>query len=81
MCVWHNELGGLTFRVGTGTGARYVKWTPAGAPEIDLAGEAERLTWARRWVVVPEVIDAGGDAEGTWLVTRALPATSAVTPR
>lgn len=34
--VWRNELGGLTFRL-TGSGdGRYVKWVPAGTPELDL---------------------------------------------
>ena len=60
--VWRNELGGLTFRLGSG---RYVKWLPANAPEGDLAAEAERLAWAGRWVPVPRVLAHGADAEGT----------------
>jgi kanamycin kinase len=79
--VWRNELGGLTFRLdGTG-GARYVKWVPAGTPEIDLPGEAERLIWARRWARVPQVLDQDADAEGVWLITAAVPGRSAVEPR
>ncbi|MBP2335876.1 kanamycin kinase [Saccharothrix coeruleofusca] len=80
--VWRNELGGLTFRLdGADGGARYLKWVAAGTPEIDLAGEAERLTWARPWARVPPVVDQGADAEGAWLVTAAVPGRSAVEPR
>jgi len=80
--VWRNELGGLTFRLEDGHGGvRYAKWVAAGTPEIDLRGEAERLTWARRWVTVPRVIEHGADADGAWLLTAAVPGTSAVDPR
>ncbi|MEU4836072.1 aminoglycoside 3'-phosphotransferase [Streptosporangium sp. NPDC023615] len=80
--VWRNELGGLTFRLEDGHGsARYVKWVPAGTPEIDLASEAERLTWAREWVTVPRVVEHGEDADGAWLVTVAIPGRPAVDPR
>ncbi|TCO54869.1 kanamycin kinase [Actinocrispum wychmicini] len=76
--VWRNELGGLTFRLDND---RYVKWVAAGTPEIDLPGEAERLEWARRWARVPRVVDHGTDSAGDWLVTAAVPGTSAVDPR
>ncbi|WP_203886025.1 aminoglycoside 3'-phosphotransferase [Planotetraspora kaengkrachanensis] len=80
--VWRNELGGLTFRLDDGRGGvRYVKWIAAGTPEIDLAGEAERLAWARSWVTVPQVVEQGADAHGSWLVTAAVPGLSAVAPR
>lgn len=88
--VWRNQLGGLTFRWGTGgtSGAggaggaeRYVKWVAAGTPEIDLLAEAERLTWASQHTAVPHVLDAGQDEAGTWLVTEAIHAASAVDPR
>ncbi|GAA4213675.1 aminoglycoside 3'-phosphotransferase [Microbispora amethystogenes] len=83
--VWRNEVGGLTFRLGgtgEGTGGtRYVKWAATGTPGIDLAGEAERLTWARQWTAVPKVLAHGSDADGAWLVTAALPGRSAVDPR
>ncbi|WP_166352984.1 aminoglycoside 3'-phosphotransferase [Phytoactinopolyspora limicola] len=78
--VWENELGGLTFRLDGGGGARYAKWLAAGTPEIDLAAEAARLRWARRWARVPEVIDHGADDAGSWLVTAAEPGRSAVDP-
>jgi len=73
--VWVNQVGGVTYRVGQG---RYVKWAPAGVPELDLAAEAVRLTWAGRFTPVPEVLDLGADDDGTWLVTAAIPARSAV---
>ncbi len=76
--VWRNERGGLTFRLGE---AQYVKWVANGTPEIDLAAEAERLAWARRWILVPTVIDHGADADGSWLVTSAAPGRSALDPR
>jgi len=79
--VWRNELGGLTFRLGEGTEAQYVKWLAIGTSEIDLQAEAERLTWARRWITVPSVIDQGDDADGRWLVTAAVPGRSAVDPQ
>lgn len=73
--VWRNNLGGFTFR-----GAdRYYKWQPRN-DEFTLAGEADRLRWARPWTPVPEVLDLGGDDDGEWLVTRALPGHSAVSP-
>ncbi|MUN37397.1 aminoglycoside 3'-phosphotransferase [Actinomadura litoris] len=78
--VWRNELGGLTFRL-AGDAVRYVKWVAAGTPEIDLAGEAERLAWASRWVPVPRVIEHGADDDGAWLVTAEIPGRSAVDPR
>lgn len=81
--VWVNAIGGKTFRIG-GTDAdsadEYVKWVPAPyRPWIDA--EAARLAWAGRWLRVPEVVDHGADEDGAWLVTRALPAWSAVDPR
>lgn len=80
--VWANQLGGLTFAVGDPP-TRYVKWQPAAIDPtlVDLAAEAERLRWARPHTPVPEVLDLGSDRDGTWLVTAALPGTSAVAPR
>ncbi|WP_214410189.1 aminoglycoside 3'-phosphotransferase [Sphaerisporangium fuscum] len=80
--VWRNVLGGLTFRLeAEGEGTRYVKWVAAGTPGIDLSREAERLTWARRWVTVPEVLRHGSGEAGSWLVTAQVPGVSAVDPR
>ncbi|MCZ2264921.1 aminoglycoside 3'-phosphotransferase, partial [Isoptericola sp. QY 916] len=72
--VWHNELGGLTFRLTGASGAeRYVKWVPAGTPELDLDAEAERLAWAGRFTPVPRVLDRGADGAGAWLLTAGIP--------
>jgi kanamycin kinase len=80
--VWQNQLGGLTFRLDSGDDrVRYAKWVATGTPEIDLAGEAERLRWAQGHVPVPRVLELGSDAAGTWLVTAGLPGRSAVDPR
>lgn len=82
--VWVNELGGLTFQdPGPASDiARFVKWTAAGTPEIDLHAEAQRLEWAAdHGAAVPRVLEHGTDAEGSWLVTAALAAESAVAPR
>lgn len=73
--VWQNEVGGLTFRVGA---ERYVKWAPTGVDELDLAAEAARLAWAGAFTTVPEVLEQGADEEGSWLVTAAIRARSAV---
>jgi kanamycin kinase len=84
-CVWRNELGGLTFAVGGGTVPdRYVKWAAPGsalrgAASSALLAEAERLEWAAPWIRVPQVLDA--DPAGRWLLTAAIPGTSAVDPR
>ncbi len=47
---------------------------------LDLAGEAVKAGWARRWLPVPEVLEAGADGNGSWLVSAALPGPSAVDP-
>lgn len=79
-CVWRNELGGLTFRLGEGPSALYAKWTPA-ASGLDLAEEVARLTWVAGRLAVPEVVDLGADDEGSWFVSRALAGENAVAPR
>ncbi len=78
--VWRNELGGLTFEVGAGGDRCFAKWAPA-ASGLDLAGEAARLRWARRYTSVPRVLDQGADQSGAWLLTSPLPGESAVSPR
>ncbi len=80
MPVWRNDLGGLTFRLGHGPNAEYVKWCPA-HPEWDAAAEAERLRWARIYVAVPEVLGVGVEHDESWLHTRALVGENAVRPR
>ena len=80
--VWQNEAGGLTFEVaaGDGAGRRFIKWAPAGSV-LDLAAEAARMTWARQFHPVPQVLDRGADVTGSWLVTAAFPGDNAVTDR
>ena len=75
--VWRNELGGTTFRTDDG---RFIKHQPRNA-ETSAAGEAERLTWAAPHVRVPRVIEWGADDSEEWMVTAALPGTSAVGSR
>lgn len=77
--IWRNEAGGLTVRLTTPDAVRYLKWSPAGGP--DLRAEATRLVWAGRFATVPEVLDQGHDPSGQWLVTAAVPGRSAVDPR
>lgn len=85
--VWRNELGGLTYRVGSGGSVRYIKWQPAGElgaderAHVDLLVESEKMRWAARFIRVPRVLDVGADERGAWLVTEAIEATSAVDPR
>ncbi|HLL68472.1 MAG TPA: aminoglycoside 3'-phosphotransferase [Micromonosporaceae bacterium] len=75
--VWKNELGGLTFQVGTDDARQFVKWTPAGSG-IDLSAEVTRLRWAGRFVAVPRVLDVGADETGSWIITAGLPGRTAV---
>ena len=78
--VWQNELGGLTFEIGTGLGRAFMKWAPPGSG-IDLGQEAVRLAWAGQWTAVPRLLDQGSDEEGSWIVTGGLPGDSAVADR
>ena len=77
--VWQNE-DALTFEIGTGDDRFFVKWSPPGR-RLDLAAEAERMTWAANFTPVPVPIASGGDELGSWLVTAALPGRNAVEPR
>jgi kanamycin kinase len=77
--VWHNEVGGLTFRIG-GSPGRYLKWAPVGSG-MDIAGEVERLRWAAPLTPAPRVLDTGQTPDGAWLLTADLGGTSAVDPR
>lgn len=71
--VWHNEIGGLTYRMGP----RYVKWSPRSAG-VDLDRERVRMEWLHSRHPVPRVVGAGADTEAQWLVTEALPGGYAV---
>lgn len=77
--AWVNALGGTTFRLEGPGGTVFCKWAPAGVA-LDLAGEAVKAGWARRWLPVPEVLETGADGDGSWLVSAALPGRSAVDP-
>lgn len=80
VCVWDNDYGGLTFRA-TGAGDPFfIKWGPRNL-EFTLRDEAERMTWASRWITVPTVLDQGQDETHEWLVTAAIDGLSAVDPR
>lgn len=78
--VWQNQLGGITWRIGDPP-EHYVKWQPLGVDGLDLDAECERLTWLASHAPVPRVVDRGCDDDGEWLITVALPATSAVDDR
>lgn len=78
--VWQNEVGGTTFEVAGATGHRFIKWSPSSSG-IDLAAEVARLRWAVDYAAVPRVLGHGRNSEGQWLVTAALPGTSAAAPR
>jgi aminoglycoside phosphotransferase len=78
--VWQNDSGGLTFAAGQGAGRCFIKWSPA-ASWIDLAAEADRLSWAAPFHPVPRVLARGTSPAGSWLITAALPGDNAVSPR
>lgn len=78
--VWENQVGGLTFEIGVDPDRIFVKWSPRNV-RVDIDGEINRLRWARQFITVPEVVSTGGDDEGSWIVTAALPGESAVSDR
>lgn len=78
--VWRNELGGLTFEVGSGPGRSFVKWNPA-STGIDLGAEAARLRWAAAHVSVPRVLEHRVVDGAQLLVTAGLPGGTAVAER
>jgi kanamycin kinase len=75
--VWVNELGGVTFSIGPAGSVRaeFVKVYPDTHAAL-LVAEAQRLTWAGRFLAVPRVISAGPG----WLHTAGLAGRSAVDP-
>jgi kanamycin kinase len=78
--VWENELGGLTFEVGSGAGRCFVKWAPT-TSGIDFDAEAARLRWAQTFTPVPRVLEQGRDETGAWMVTSPIAGESAVAER
>lgn len=73
--VWINELGGVTFAIGSAPADEYVKTYPDAVVDL-LADEVPRLTWAQPYTPVPVVLGSGPG----WLHTAALPGRSAVDP-
>jgi kanamycin kinase len=77
--VWVNELGGVTFGIGSAPPSEYVseyvKVYPDSVAEL-LAAEVPRLRWARGYATVPVVLASGPG----WMHTAALPGRSAVDP-
>jgi kanamycin kinase len=71
--VWRNELGGLTFRLGS----RFLKWNPC-QTGVDLERERVRLEWLAGRHPVPRVVGWGEDGWAQWLVTTAVPGEHAV---
>lgn len=71
--IWHNELGGMTFRAGD----RFIKWNPRHSG-VDLNLERVRLDWISLRHPAPRVLEAGADANSQWIITAALPGGSAV---
>jgi kanamycin kinase len=71
--VWRNELDGLTFRIDD----CYLKWNPR-STGVDLERERLRLEWISGRHPAPRVVDHGLDGDAQWLLTHALPGTSAV---
>ncbi len=78
--IWRNDLGGLTWEIGTGSDRVFCKWTPGDSRQA-TENERVRMIWAGQWGRVPEVLTHGADAAGSWIVTRALPGESAVSGR
>lgn len=78
--VWRNGEGGLTFRVEDSSGGFHLKWSPQ-TSSTNLLVESEKLAWAVNFTPVPRVLDAGEDADGTWLMTRTIGADNAVATR
>ena len=72
--IWQNALGGVTYRIGSGEQIRFAKWSPGCPPEAegDLKTEAQRMTWAGKFIRVPEVLSCEEQADGQLLITAAL---------
>lgn len=72
--IWQNALGGVTYRIGSGEQIRFAKWSPGCPPEAegDLKTEAQRMTWAGKFIRVPEVLSCEEQADGQLLITASL---------
>ena len=71
--AWRNELGGLTFRIGDA----FLKWNPP-STGVDLERDRVRLEWLTGRHPAPRVMHHGREGEAQWLLTEALPGSSAV---
>jgi aminoglycoside phosphotransferase len=78
--VWANEAGGLTFRLGEGPEAEFMKWCPR-TSGIDARDELARLRWASSFVTVPQARAEGYDEESTFLLTGPIDGENAVSGR
>ncbi len=79
VAVWVNELGGVTFQVGSGAAREFVKVSPPAEwahPLADSSPSAIGCAGRARYVRVPRVLGAGDG----WLHTAGLPGRSAVDP-
>jgi kanamycin kinase len=76
VAVWLNELGGVTFQLGSGGQREFVKVSPLRWAH-HLQAERDRLAWAAVYIDVPRVLGAGKG----WLHTAGLPGRSAVDPQ
>lgn len=77
--IWKNRLGGLTGLVSDHVGDVVVKWQPSNE-ESSLSAEAMRLRWLHGRYPSPELVEHRVLAGAELLVTKALPALSAVDP-
>lgn len=78
--VWANEIGGFAFRADAPDGSScYIKYGPHNL-EVSMFAEAERLSWAGQYTIVPTVIEVGSDHTHEWLITEAIDGSTAVAP-
>lgn len=70
--VWRNEIGGSTWRVGTGAATTYIKVGPR-HPEFDPLRDAARYEWLAAYVPVPRPLSVGEQGEWAWFETSPLP--------
>ena len=78
--VWHNGIGGTTWRLTTHSGAEtYLKIGPP-HPEFDVPAHIERLRWVGAYLDAPRVVDHGAIDGLLWFETAALPGWGAVSP-
>jgi kanamycin kinase len=78
--VWINDDGGMTFRLGEGPEAEFMKWCPR-TSGIDARDELARLHWAASFVTVPQARASGCDEESTFVLTRPIDGENAVSGR